>query len=246
MLLGTIIFFSLLGSLGAIIISALFLLFPNRIQNTLIPGLISYATGTLLGAAFLGMIPHALNHLPIPQLALTLLLGILLFFILEKFVVWRHCHSHSCEVHEASGPLILIGDAFHNFVDGMLIAGAFLADYQLGIMTAISMVFHEVPQEVGDFAILLKNKYSKKKAFGLNIISGLSSAVGAFLAYVLMEQMHFLTPYVMGIAAASFIYIALADLIPDLHKHVSIKESSIQVVLLTGGIFTIYLLSHSG
>jgi zinc and cadmium transporter len=242
-LLGTIIFFSLLGSLGAVVLSGLFLLFPNRIQNTLIPGLISYATGTLLGTAFLGMIPHALEHLPVPTLALTLLLGILLFFILEKFVVWRHCHSHSCEVHEASGPLILIGDSFHSFVDGILIAGAFLSSYQLGIVTAVSVIFHEVPQEVGDFAILLKNKYSKKKAFGLNIISGLSSVAGAVLAYILMDQMQFLTPYVMGIAASSFIYIALADLIPDLHNHVKFKESLIQVILLSAGIFTIYLMA---
>lgn len=197
-----------------------------------------------MGTAFLGMIPHALEHLPVPQLGLTLLLGILLFFTLEKFVVWRHCHSHACEVHEASGPLILIGDAFHNFIDGILIAGAFLADYHLGIVTAISVVFHEVPQEVGDFAILLKNKYSKKKAFGLNIVSGLSSVIGAVLAYFLMDQMQFLTPYVMGIAAASFIYIALADLIPDLHHHFSVKESLIQIVLLTAGIFTIYFMGH--
>ena len=197
-----------------------------------------------MGTAFLGMIPHALEHLPVPQLGLTLLLGILLFFTLEKFVVWRHCHSHACEVHEASGPLILIGDAFHNFIDGILIAGAFLADYHLGIVTAISVVFHEVPQEVGDFAILLKNKYSKKKAFGLNIVSGLSSVIGAVLAYFLMDQMQFLTPYVMGIAAASFIYIALADLIPDLHHHFSVKESLIQIVLLTAGIFSIYFLGH--
>jgi len=239
MLLTYIILFSLLGSISAIVLASLFLLFPEHIRKIVIPALISYATGTLLGAAFLGLIPHAAEQLHVYDLSITILCGIMFFFILEKLVLWRHCHKSHCDVHTAAGPLILIGDAFHNFVDGVVITAAFMTSVPLGIATAISVASHEIPQEVGDFAILLESKYSIKKAFGLNIISGLTAVIGALIAFVFMKQVSTVIPYIMGLSAASFIYIAIGDLIPGLNTPRKLKESLIQIVLMILGIITI-------
>jgi zinc and cadmium transporter len=244
MILTYIIFFSILGSLGAIILASILLLFPSKIWKVILPGFISYATGTLLGAAFLGLIPHALDTLPSTTVFMTVLVGLILFFLLEKIVLWRHCHNTDCHVHEASGPLILIGDAFHNFIDGIVIAAAFITSVPLGMATAFSVITHEIPQEVGDFAILLKNNYSKQKAFGLNIISGISAVFGGVLAYFFLEWASVATPYIMGIASASFIYIAIGDLIPHLHEKNKIKDSIIQTVLIIAGIMTMYFIQH--
>lgn len=247
MLLTLIITFSLLGSLASIAVAALFLVFPEKIRRIILPGAVSYATGALLGAAFLGLIPHAVESLPAAVISKTVLIGIVGFFILEKLVLWRHCHKVDCDVHATAGPLILFGDAFHNFVDGIVIAAAFMVDISLGIMTAISVISHEIPQEVGDFAILLDSNYSRKKAFGLNLISGMTSLVGALLAYFFMSQVQAVVPYVMALSAASFIYIAIGDLIPGLNEHNKLKDSIIQIALMMVGIFTIALfhMNHS-
>ena len=195
MIISYIIFFSLLGSIGSVLISALFLIFPDKIQKDLIPKCVSFATGTLLGAAFLGLIPHAAEDFGDIHLTLFMVLvGLIIFFILEKLVIWRHCHDDHCHVHEASGSLIMIGDAFHNFVDGVVIAATFTTSIPLGIATSFSIITHEIPQEVGDFAILLKNNYTKKRAFMLNIISGLSSLAGAILAFFFMSTLTNATP----------------------------------------------------
>ena len=246
MILGYIIFFSLLGSIGSILISALLLIFPDEIQKNLIPKCVSFATGTLLGAAFLGLIPHAAEDFGDIQLTLLMVLvGLIIFFILEKLVIWRHCHDDHCHVHETSGSLIMIGDAFHNFVDGIVIAATFTTSIPLGIATAFSVITHEIPQEVGDFAILLKNNYTKKRAFMLNIISGVSSLVGALLAFFFMTTLTNVTPYIMSISAASFIYVAVSDLIPHLQKDTNPKDSIIQICLILGGISVIYFMSHT-
>lgn len=246
MILGYIIFFSLLGSIGSVLISALFLIFPDKIQKGLIPKCISFATGTLLGAAFLGLMPHAAEKFGDLRLTLFMVLvGLIIFFILEKFVIWRHCHDDHCHVHEASGSLIMIGDAFHNFVDGVVIAATFTTSIPLGITTAFSVITHEIPQEVGDFAILLKNNYTKKRAFMLNVFSGLSSLAGAILAYFFMSTITNVTPYIMSISAASFIYVAISDLIPHLQEHTNPKESITQTFLILAGISVIYFMSHT-
>ena len=245
MVLSYIIFFALLGSIGSVLVSALIILFPDEIQKNLISKFISFAIGTLLGTAFLELIPHAAeNFIDLRMTLLMVLLGIIIFFILEKFIIWRHCHKDHCHIHDASGSLIIIGDAFHNFIDGIVIATSFLISIPLGITTAFSVITHEIPQEVGDFAILLKNNYTKKRAFLLNIISGLSSLAGAILAYFFMSSMTNATPYIMTIAAASFIYIAISDLIPHLQEDVNPKDSFIQISLMLLGIFVIYLIGH--
>src|SRR5690348_402601 len=189
---------------GGVLSIAAAALLAFRTKPAQVPILISYAVGALLGAVFLELLPHAFKRSDNPQTtAATILGGLLLFFILEKLVLWRHCHIEQCEAHDPpetqphnhandhgrSGLMILIGDTFHNLVDGVLIAAAFIADTQLGIVTAIAIIAHEVPQEVGDFLILLHSGYSKQKAFTLNLISSIAMVLGGVLAYVTLQSM---------------------------------------------------------
>ena len=210
--------------------------------------LISYAIGALLGAAFLEILPHALEHGQPQRMASTVLFGILVFFVLEKLVLWRHCHHDHCEAHEAhapandhgrSGLLILVGDTFHNFVDGILIAAAFLENTELGIVTALAIIAHEIPQEVGDYLILLHSGYSKMKALAYNLLSSLATLVGSLLAYYALSELTEWIPYLLGLAAASMIYVAVADLIPGLHKRTELKATLQQVLLIGMGVASI-------
>lgn len=236
-----IIGFGILGSIGAIAGAAALLFFPEGIRRVVVPWLISYATGALLGAAFLGMIPAGLSHAPAFKVTATVLAGIVLFFLLEKLVLWRHCHDSECAVHGRAGPLILIGDTFHNFVDGVVIAAAFITSIPLGIATALAVLAHELPQEVGDFAILLDSGYGRMKAFVLNTLSAAATLPGAVAAYFWLDEMSDAVPYVLALSAASFIYIATADLVPELHRQVTPAASFAQFVLLLAGIGTIAL-----
>ena len=163
-----IILFSLLGSVGAVLGAGVVLLLPKKPRRLLVANLISYATGTLQGAVFLGLVPKALAESSSPGILIWLLWGILFFFLMEKLVLWRHCHLPECDVHASAGPLLLIGDAFHNFTDGVIIAGAFLLSIPLGIATGLAVISHEIPQELGDFAILLESGYSRNRAFLYN------------------------------------------------------------------------------
>ena len=244
-MLSWIIGFSILGSIGAVAGAALFLFFPENIRRALVPALVSYATGTLLGAAFLGMIPAGLKQAPAVAVTATVLAGMVLFFVLEKLVLWRHCHDSECEVHGRAGTLILIGDAFHNFVDGVVIAAAFLTSIPLGISASLAVIAHEVPQEVGDFAILLDNGYGRTKALVLNGLSAAATLPGAVAAYFWLGETRAAVPYILALSAASFIYIAAADLIPGLHRQVTPAASFQQLALLLAGIGTIAIL-HFG
>lgn len=241
-----IIIFSILGSIGAVAGAALFLVFPESIRKMLVPSLISYATGTLLGAAFLGMIPASLEQAPAIMVMASVLAGMVLFFVLEKFVLWRHCHEDECEMHGRAGPLILIGDAFHNFVDGVVIAAAFLTSIPLGMATAFAVIAHEVPQEIGDFAILLDNGYSRTKAFILNSLSAAATLPGAVAAYFWLSEVSQVMPFILALSAASFIYIAVADLIPGLHRQTAFAAAIRQLILLLAGIGTITFFHFGG
>jgi zinc and cadmium transporter len=240
-----IIVFSLLGSVGAIGGAALMLLFAENVRRVLVPDLISYATGTLLGAAFLGMIPAGLKQASAIAISSTVLAGIVLFFMLEKIVLWRHCHDDECEIHSQAAPLILVGDAFHNFVDGVVIAAAFLTSIPLGVTVSLAVIAHEIPQEVGDFGILLNSGYSRARALLLNTLSSMATLPGALIACFWLGESQQAVPYILGLSAASFIYIATADLIPGLHKRVTLGTSVRQLVLMLAGIATIALF-HTG
>lgn len=232
--------FALLGSVGALAGAALLLRFPEAVRTRLVPCLVAYATGTLLGAAFLGVIPKSLEQAPALAISGTVLAGIVLFFVLEKLVLWRHCHDADCAVHgHQGGRLILVGDALHNFVDGVVIAATFLISIPVGIATALAVIAHEIPQELGDFAILLASGYSKGKAFLYNLLSSLATLPGVILGWFWLDAMRGAIPYILALSAASFIYIAVADLVPGLHRRTGPRAALLQIALMLGGIATI-------
>lgn len=228
-----------------------------RVQARWVPTLVSFAVGALLGAAFLDLLPHIFEtSRNTARSAMFILLGILVFFMLEKLLLWRHHHNHGEEgeaaiglVHEHAGDdggrtgwMIVLGDAFHNFTDGIIIAGAFLADVKIGIVTALAIIAHEIPQEIGDFLVLLHSGFSRRKALALNAMSGLAAAVGAFIGYFALSAVTDWIPEILSIAAASMIYIAVADLIPGLHKRTELGESLVQVVFIALGVGCIWLI----
>ena len=242
---------TLAGGVASVVAASLF----ARATPAQIPVLISYAVGALLGAVFIDVLPHAFERAAsVQSMAAVVLGGILLFFVLEKLVLWRHCHVEQCEAHDPpsplshdqgrSGLLIVIGDTFHNFVDGILVAAAFLANTELGIVTAIAIIAHEIPQEVGDFLILLHSGYSRRRALLLNVLSSAAMLLGGVLAYFTLQTVQYLVPPLLGLAAASMLYVAVADLIPGLHRRPELKATFQQVVLIALGIATIWLVGE--
>ena len=249
-----------LASLAGGVLSAGAAAFALFLRASWISQLVSFAIGALLGAAFLEVIPHAFENGEPHKVAGSILGGILVFFVLEKLLLWRHSHEghngdHEIAVvrapghghghghdHGRSGALIVIGDTIHNFLDGILIAAAFVQGTQLGIITALAIVAHEIPQEVGDFVILLNSGYSKLKAFVVNMLSSCATLVGGVLGYYALKVIEGWTPVLLGIVAASMIYVAVADLIPGLHKRTSARDSLIQVIFIALGIGSIWLI----
>jgi zinc and cadmium transporter len=219
-----------------------------------VPILVSYAIGALLGASLLEVLPEAVKMGGnIETIGKALLGGILLFFLLEKLVLWRHCHDEVCEAHTShdhghdhgrSGAMIMVGDTFHNFVDGIIIGGAFLADFRLGIVTTLAITAHEIPQEVGDFLILLHSGYSRTRALLLNFLSGVATLVGALIGYYALSALEGWTPALLGLAGASMLYVAMSDLIPGLHKRAEIGATLQQLVLIGLGIGTVALAGY--
>ncbi len=301
-----IILSSLLGGLLSVAGAAMVAL---NVKKSAVPMLISFAIGAMLGAVFLEILPEAIkagshNNQTIQTITGTVLFGILLFFALEKLVIWRHCHGDHCEVHavhteedcpdntrnnnaaknivietsalvqsqpqtkyraasgsmqnaravksahshdhahERSGMMIMIGDTFHNFVDGILIASAFMVDVKVGIVTSIAIIAHEIPQEVGDFLILLHSGYSKKQAFSFNLVSSFATLVGGVAAYFALQTLQTWVPYILSLAAASLLYVSVADLIPSLHKRTELRASLSQLSLILCGVGSIFLVDY--
>ena len=265
-LLLLIIIFTAVGGILSVMAAAVFLLLRDHHRNAILPHGISFAIGALLAVAFWGLIPEAFEKVKPEQfqsLSGTILAGILGFFVLEKLLIWRHCHYGRCEAHgddsqtdhhghkhghshssvKSAGALIILGDSIHNFVDGVLIAAAFLTDVQLGIVTSLAVAAHEIPQEVGDFAILLDSGYSRSKALFYNVLASLTTVLGGVLAYFSLEDLHDSLPYFLALAASSFIYIAVADLIPSLHTKTDMKTSLQQIALIVAGVVLICTLN---
>ncbi|MFX1325606.1 MAG: ZIP family metal transporter [Promethearchaeota archaeon] len=237
-----------MGSIGAICAAGSFMFLNEKFQKAMIPTLIAFATGVLLTVSLLGLIPEAVETAGEPHIVMPFVLGgILLFFIMEKIVIWRNCRNKECEVHShASGPLILIGDSLHNLTDGIVIAASFLSGLNLGIVAGFTIIFHELAHETGDFGILLHSGYSKKKAFLYNMISSATTIPAAIISYFILDSIEFIVPFLLAIAAASFIYIALSDLTPDLHQHTDMKYILRQLIVIIIGILLMALLLSIG
>lgn len=233
---------SLVGGLGGLLVASGVLLINDSTRARLVPWLVSYAVGALLGVSTLAILPSALEQLPATRVLGTLLIGILVFFLLEKLVLWRHCHTHDCEVHDGAVFPVLVGDAFHNFVDGAVVAAAVLTSVPLGISTALAVAAHEIPQEVGDFAILLHAGYSRRRALLLNVLSAAASGLGAIAACISFDLVPRMLPYFLALAAASFLYVAMADLIPGLHRGRTDAGSMRQILLIGAGIASMLVL----
>jgi zinc and cadmium transporter len=272
--LAWILVMSFAGGLLSVLAAALLALTANPRWVGL---LVSYAIGALLGAAFLEVLPHAIIASgDASSTSAIVLAGILGFFVLEKLVLWRHCHTEHCEGHEQrgyvhsadhdsvhghhhshahpvrqdtydggrSGLLIMVGDTFHNFVDGVLIAAAFMESIQLGIITSLAIIAHEIPQEVGDFLILLHSGYARTKALLFNVLSTFATLVGGLLSYFALSALQGAVPVFLSLAAASMIYVAVADLIPGLHKRTELRATLQQVLLIGAGVLTILAAHH--
>jgi zinc and cadmium transporter len=233
------------GSVGSVALAGLLLLLPNERLQKISTWLSYLAGGTLLGAAFIGMIPNAVKLLDVNIMLYFVLGGIMFFFLLEKIILWRTCGYKDCERHlHAAAPMILVGDAFHNAIDGVVIAASFLTSPELGIFVTLSVIFHEIPQELGDFGILIRSGLSRKKALFYNALSGSSAIIAGILAYFFMQQMKTFIPYALAFSASSFLYIAMAELIPEMHKKTKVLESVIQFLLIIAGIFIIFFIKH--
>lgn len=236
-----------LGSVGSVALAGLMLKLNDQRLHSLSAYLLYLAGGTLLGAALLGMIPKAIGLADADSIMKIVLLGIIFFFVLEKIILWRSCNDQNCNRKHAAAPIILIGDAFHNAIDGIVIAASFLTSTELGLFVTISVMLHEIPQELGDFGVLISSGMSRRRAFIANIISGSTALPFGILAYFTLETMQSLIPWALAFSAASFLYISLADLIPEMHRKTKLKDSFIQFALISIGILIIYLMTmHHG
>lgn len=248
--LTAIVVFSLLGGVLSAAIAGLFLLLPESRRVQALPHMVSFATGALLGAALLALVPHAVigaGLFRVHDVGIALVAGICLFFVLEKFLLWRHCHSEDYETHEAhehhrrhaTGVLVLAGDALHNTLDGVVVAAAFLTDFHLGVVTALAIMAHEIPQEIGNFAVLLHAGMSRGRAFAWNVATSLTAVLGGVVAYFALRETLGLLPYALAVAASSLLYVAVADLIPGLHRRSDTRASLAQVALIGLGILVV-------
>lgn len=243
-LFATAVGLSVLGSFGSLLLASGLLLLEPKARAALVPHLVSYAVGTLLGVALLSILPEVLADLSAARTGVVLLAGIMSFFVLEKLVLWHHCHSEDCDAHGRPGALVLIGHGVHSFVDGVAIGAAVQTSLPLGVSTAIAVALHEVPQQVGDYAVLLHAGYGRGRALGLSILSAAGAITGTIAAFLAFDRLPGFLPFALTFAAASFLYIAMADLMPDLHKGRVDARAFKQLLLLGAGIATAYFLGE--
>lgn len=245
-----IVLATLAGGLLSVLIAAQLTL---AVLSRLVKHLISLSAGVLLGTALLHVLPEAFeSHAPPQALFGTLLGGLLFFWLLEKAELYRHVHHHEGDGHDhhhqfdaeqagRGGMSVLVGDGIHNFCDGVIIAAAFLTDTTLGWVTAAAVVAHEIPQEAGDYIVLLNAGFSRRKALFYNMLSGLAAVAGGVLGYYLVGPWEALLPYLLVVASSSFVYVAVADLLPQLQQRLSLKDTASQVAWLGGGLLLVIL-----
>jgi len=215
---------------------------PDKLQKIL-KLLISFSAGTMLGSAFIHLLPEASENLSFNTIYLVIIISFSILFIIEKLLYWHHCHKIQCKKHTL-GSLNLIGDSIHNFLDGIIIAGAFMIDIKIGITTVIAIIFHEIPQEISDFGILLYSGFSRKKAIISNFVISLTSILGSLFGYFLNSYSHTFKSYLLPLAAGNFIYIAASDLLPEMKKEKNMKQSFIYLIIFLIGNIFIYLTKY--
>ena len=211
----------------------------NLLQKILF-GFIGFSAGALIGGAFLHILPEALEKAKSTVVFYYLILGIVLFFLMERYFYWRHCHNGVCEIH-AFTYLNLVGDGFHNFIDGMVIAASFIVSLKLGIVTTLAVILHEIPQELGDFGVLVYGGFSKQKALVYNFISALMAIFGAIIGYFISDFAKGFSNFILPLTAGGFIYIASSDLIPEIHKEKNLRRSTLAFVAFLLGIILMAL-----
>jgi len=251
-LLALIVLCAALGGVASAAFAVVFLWLPERIAVRVLPHFVSFATGALLGAALLALLPEALAGAGVAgahAVGATLLAGLGVFFVIEKLVLWWHVgdyaahdhgtHDHGAARDHASGVLVLVGDSLHNALDGVLIAAAFMTDRTLGLVSTLAVAAHEIPHRVGDFAVLVHGGFTRARALALNLATGLAAVVGALAAWYGLRRTLGLLPYALAFAAAGFLYIAVAGLIPGLHRRADARTSAVQVILVALGIAVI-------
>lgn len=232
----SVLFVSLVSLVGVLLLSL-----NDRVLNKILLYLVSFSTGALLGNVFVHMLPEIVEHSEVEKGLTIVLIGIVLSFILEKGIHWRHCHSMECKTHiHPVGKLMLIGDTVHNVLDGILIATSYLVSIPLGIATTMAVLLHEIPQEIGDFAVLLHSGFTRKKALLFNLFSALTALMGAVLVISLSGRVSGLEEILLPIAAGNFLYIAGSDLIPELHKETRLKQTGVQLFFMIAGIALMY------
>lgn len=220
-------------------VGVFFLALKEKILNKIVLWLVSLATGALLGGAFFHLLPESMEQIKIESIGIFVLIGIMIFFVMEKFLCWRHCHKRKCEVHPFAYT-ILVGDGLHNFIDGLIIAAAYLINMNLGIVTTIAIILHEIPQEIGDFGVLIYGGFKKRKALLFNFLSALTAIIGALVGYFVGAQINI--TYLLPFAAGGFIYVAATDLIPELRKKTKISDSAMQFIFILIGMALMWML----
>lgn len=234
----SIFIISLISLIGVFTLSI-----KKEFLNKILILFVSFSVGALLGDSFIHLLPEAYETLSSVQAAVFLLLGILIFFILEKYIHWTHCHEQTSKTHPHTFAYInLVGDGLHNFIDGMIIASSFLVSIPLGIATSLAVILHEIPQEIGDFGILIYSGIKPKKAMFYNFVSSLFAFIGAFIVFFIGNLISSFSKILIPITAGGFLYLALSDLTPELHKHTEIKHSLMQIISILLGIGIMFLL----
>jgi len=222
------------------LVGILFFVIKKKLTEKILLFLVALSAGTLMGGAFIHLMPEASEQLPSTVLFSLVLASFILFFLIEKLLHWRHCHKEVCPVH-TFGYMNLIGDSIHNFIDGLIIAATFLIDVRLGVATSLAIAFHEIPQEIGDFGVLLYAGFKKAKALILNFSVALTAVAGALVGYFLSFSLGNLTMYLLPIAAGGFLYISTSDLIPEIRKEENLRKSLLSFACFLVGIAIMYL-----
>lgn len=234
--LGATFFVSVIALIGIISLAI-----KEKFLNKILLTLVGFSAGALIGGAFLHLLPEALEKTEYSRIVMALLAGFIIFFIMEKFLKWRHCHKGKCDVHTFTY-MSIFGDGVHNFIDGVIIAASFIVSIPFGIITTIAVIAHEIPQELGDFGVLVYGGFTKYKALLFNFLTALTAVLGAVFGYFLSGLSEGIIPFILPFAAGGFIYIAASDLVPELHREVGIEKSLWSFAFFILGIFFIWFI----